>query len=344
MLHRAIVSLFLSALIPGSAWATNSAMELKGVLKDLMDWMPGEYSSLPQVFFEHASGPPPDGPHEEVYRVFAKIDAPHLGQNIIYTQIRIGGKDGPLFEGQQVVFIITVDEQRHGVNISGRRIKDPENHIDAHLHPEMWKSIEPDPDYGGNCFFLWRRHGDQIVGKLADATQDDQCTMISKRSGDQMTWDAEWVLNNRELWIHDNGTLKDGSLFAGRADKTHLRMSKVRQYECFASYRPKRGEPIINNGFRMNDGGDIYAWSIKGMKDPVRLELMRSMWPSDSGRNYTELLRLEMFQGEPDLDSRAKRKVLGNGWANGASDRTAFGGDTWGARCKLYDPSAPPPK
>lgn len=225
----------LGVMAAVSPVAARQNPELKAVLRDLMDWMPGEYSSLPQVFYEDAIGPSPDGPHEEFYRVFAKIDAPHLGDNVIYTQIRIDGKDGPIFQGQQVAFIITIDEERRGVNVSGRRIKDPENHRDAHLHPEMWKTIEPDPDYGGNCQFLWRRHGKQLVARLSDATQDDKCTMVSKRSGDQMTWGAEWILNDGELWIHDNGYLKDGTLFAGRADKAYLRMTKVRQYECFAS-------------------------------------------------------------------------------------------------------------
>lgn len=344
MLIRAALGVLLALALGTPAQATNSPIELKSVLKDLMAWLPGEYTSLPQVFFEHTVGPPPDGLHEEFHRVFAKIDAPHLGENVIYTQIRIGGKDGMLFEGQQVAFIISIDEKRGGVNISGRRIKNPEQHVDAHLHPEMWKTIEPDPDYGGNCFFLWRQHGDQLVGKLADAKQDDQCTMVSKRSGDQMTWDAEWVLNQDELWIYDNGYLADGSLFSGRADKTHLRMSKAKHYECFASYRPKKGEPVVNNGFRMHDRGDVYTWTVKGVKEPVNLELMRGMWPSESGRNYAELLRIELFQGETDLESRDKRRVLGNGWASAGSDRAAFGNDTWSARCKIFDPNAPPPK
>lgn len=338
---RGLLVMMLAVIGPAAA---RPDPELKAVLRDLMDWLPGEYSSLPQVFYENAIGPPPDGLHEEFYRVFAKIDAPHLGENVIYTQIRVGSKDGPIFEGQQVVFIITLDEQRRGVNVSGRRIIDPEKHQDAHLHPEMWKTIAPDPDYGGNCQFLWRRHGKQLVARLADATHDDQCTMVSKRSGDQMTWDAEWILNQDELWIHDNGYLKDGSLFAGRADKSYLRMSKARQYECFASYRPRKGEPVVNNGFRMHDAGDSYSWVVKGVKEPVQIELMRGMWPSESGRNYNELLRLEMFQGETDLESRDRRRVLGNGWASADSDRTAFGNETWSARCKLYDPNAPPPK
>jgi hypothetical protein len=271
--------------------------------------------------------------------VFAKIDAPHLGDNVIYTQIRIGSEDGPLFEGQQVLFLIALDEANHAVKISGRRIADPENFIDAHLRPETWTTIAPDPQYGGNCDFRWRRHGRQIVGKLGDGS----CTMVSKISGTKMTWDAEWLLNDRELWVFDNGYLEDGSMFAGRADKTHLRMSKTRAFECFAAYRPKKGEPVVNNGFRMHDGGDIYSWIVKGVKEPVHLELMRSMWPSDSGRNFAELTRLELFQGEAD-GARDKRRMIGYSWAGADSDRTGFESNGWSTRCKLVDPGAPPPK
>jgi hypothetical protein len=326
------------------ASATNSAPELKAVLADLMAWLPGNYSSLPQVYFENEVGPPPDGPHEENYRVFARIDAPHLGEHIIYTQMRIGGKDGPIFAGQQVVFIINIDEKRGGVNVSGRRIADPDQHIDAHLHPEMWKTIAPDPEYGGNCFFLWRRHGKQIVGTLADAKQDDKCTMVSQRSGDQLTWDAEWILNQDELWVHDNGYMKDGSLFVGRDDRTHLRLTKVREYECLFGYRPAKGEPQVLNGPHMHDGGDTFAWELKSSPPrKVFYELMRGMWPSNSGRNYADLIRLSLFEGEPDTDPK-DRKLLAFGWASAGGDRASFSSGPYSGRCKLFDPAAPPPK
>ncbi len=326
------------------AAATNSPMELKSVLNDLMTWMPGVYSSAPQVFFENSAGPPPDGPHENLYRVFAKIDAPHLGEHVIYTQIHIEGKDGPMFEGQQLLFLVDIDKERQAVRIQGRRIANPEQFRDAHLHPEMWKTIAPDPQYGGNCEFLWRRHGAQIVGKLTEKTKNnDTCTMVSKISDTQMTWDAEWILNDHELWVYDNGSLKDGSLFSGRADKTYLRMSKTRSYECFASYRPVKGDPIVNSGFAMHDGADRYTWAVQGVKQPVHIVLKSCMWPSESGQNYKELLRIEMYQGDPEAEP-AKRKVLGNGWAGADSDRASFGTGTWGARCKLAEAGVAPPK
>ncbi|MDX2223757.1 MAG: CpcT/CpeT family chromophore lyase [Rhodospirillaceae bacterium] len=331
MLKRILGAAGMAAVaMSAPAQATNSKMELAAVLRDLMAWMPGSYSSAPQVFFENEVGPPPDGVHENFHRVFAKIDAPHLGEHVMYTQIRIEGDEGTLYSGQQVLFIISIDEKHQAVNVAGRRIKDPENYVDAHLHPEMWSTIAPDPDYGGNCDFRWRRSGAQLKGVLNDGT----CTMVSKRSGTQLTWDAEWILTPGELWIYDNGYLADGSLFQGRADKTHLRMYKSRDFECFASYRPAKGDPVVNNGFVMHDRGDVHTLVVKGLKQPVHLHLMRSMWPSDSGRNYADLLRLELYQGEPDPLAK-DRKMIGYSWAGAASDRTGFDAGAWSARCKL---------
>ena len=149
---------------------------------------------------------------------------------MIYGQLHIGGKDQPIVPGTQVLYIVSIDEERGAVNVNGRRIKDPEQYAFAHQDPEKLKTISLDPDYGGNCDFRWRKHGDQIVGRLAQPDEDfidGTCTMTSKKSGLTMTWDAEWVLNEDELWIYDNGYIEDQGLFQGREDRTHIRLTKV---------------------------------------------------------------------------------------------------------------------
>jgi hypothetical protein len=53
-----------------------------------------------------------------------------------------------------------------------------------------------------------RRHGDQLRGILGD---DGKCSMVSRVSGLKMSFDAEWILNPRELWVFDNDALAFGS-------------------------------------------------------------------------------------------------------------------------------------
>lgn len=224
-----VVSASVMMLLP-SAHATNSRPELESVMAMLIQWLPGEFSSRPQLELERQYGAPPDGEHYDWYRIFAQIDAPHIGEHVIYGQLHIGDKSQPIVPGTQVLYIVSIDEEHMAVSVSGRRIANPEQFAFAHQHPELWETMAIDPDYGGNCDFRWRLHGNQIVGRLAqkgEAAIDGNCSMTSKKSGINMTWDAEWVLNDGELWIYDNGYLDDGVLFQGREDRTHIRLTRV---------------------------------------------------------------------------------------------------------------------
>ena len=257
------------------AWATNSSQELDQVMKDLLAWLPGEYSTGSQLDMEERLGTSPDGKHEERFRIFAEVSAPHIGDNVIYGQLHAGGPDGPIIPGTQILYIVEKDEAHQVVKANGRRLARGEDFVDAHLYPKMQNEFELDPNTGGNCDFRWRRHGNQIVGILANIEEtyaDGNCTMVSKVSGLQMTWDAEWMLNSEELWIYDNGYLEDGSLFIGREDRTHQRLKRVRWFSCSVG----TGESSTHH--RIHDGGGVAA-----LKDGKKIRLIRSWWPVDGG-------------------------------------------------------------
>lgn len=334
---RAIVFAIALSLLPLPATATNTRPELMKVLEDLMAWLPGEYTSIPQVFLERNLGAPPDGEHEIFYRVFAKIEAPHLAEHVIYTQIRLDGDDGPVFPGQQVLFLISMNEELGAVSISGRRIKDPKKFVDAHLRPDVWPDLEPDPNFGGNCTFNWRRHGKQLRGLLGEF---GECTMVSKNTGHQMTWDAEWILNPEELWVYDNGYLEDGSLISGREDRTHLRMYKAKHFECFTSLRFEDGSNQVINPYFMHDRGDVFTITTNEPEArELHVEFLTSLWPSNSGRNFVDLMRLTLHDGEPGEYS--EEDVIGVAWATPESGRVGFTAEWASARCKLADPEDP---
>ena len=332
------ISLFLACLVLATpAAATNSKPELAKVLEDLLAWLPGEYTSIPQVYLERALGTPPDGEHETYYRVFAEIDAPHLAEHVIYTQIRIGADNESIFPGQQVVFLISTNEEMGTVSISGRRIADADNFVDAHLHPEMWPNLQPDPNFGGNCTFNWQRHGNQLRGLLGE---HGECTMVSKNTGQQMTWDAEWILNPEELWVYDNGYLEDGTLFAGREDRTHLRMYKAKRYECFTSFRFEDGTSQVISPYFMHDRGDIFTVETKEPEPrTLHVEFLTSMWPSNSGRNFVDLMRLTLHEGE--AGDYEEEDVLGFAWAEPSSGRVGFTTEWASSRCKIANPDDP---
>ena len=277
MLQRSQTTLLviLLALTGQIAYATNSDQELDRVLADILAWLPGEYSTEAQRDMERRLGMPPDGEHEKRFRLFAVVDAPHIGANVIYGQLHAGDRDGPIIPGTQILYILEKDPAKQVVKANGRRIARGEEFVDAHLHADMQSRFELDPNTGGNCDFRWRRHGTQVVGILANIDEpyaDGTCTMVSKVSDMQMTWDAEWVLHPEALWIYDNGYLEDGTLFIGREDRTHERLKKVHWFDCAVD---TGDQPET---YRIHDGGGMATLS-----DGRTLTLLRSWWPDENG-------------------------------------------------------------
>ena len=267
----------VSSLV-NEAHATNSKLELQSVLADLLAWWPGEYDTLPQVELERSLGAPPDGEHDRQYRVFARVKVPQFGENVIYGEVRTGGKDGPLIKGQQVLYIISIDEAHQVVSVSGRRIKDGAQHERAYLYPDKLNGLELDPAYGGNCDFRFQRYGMQLRGWLAnrDASAESRtCTMVSKNSAQTMTWDADWAITPQEIWVFDNGYMQDpahpeklGRLFAGREDRTYERLYKARAFTCHISPTSGVGNQAVTV---LDRGGEIDLSASAGMALKARL-------------------------------------------------------------------------
>lgn len=280
--------------LAGAAAGTNAGPELEIVRADLMAWLPGEYSSRPQRFLEASYGQSAGGPHDDWYRIFARVDVPHIGDHVIYGQLHIGTKEALIVPGTQVLYIVEIDEEHGAVNVSGRRIKDADAYAFAHLDPEKLETIALDPDYGGNCDFRWRRHGEQLVGRLAQPDEphiDGTCTMTSKVSGVTMTWDAEWVLSPETLWIFDNGYI-EGELFLGREDLTHTRLYKVRFFDCETTLETDAGSKTST--VRLHDRGDERTLDGSGLT----LRLLRGPMVGPAGFGEHTLLSVRQAGGE----------------------------------------------
>jgi len=113
---RAALLLGALLLLPNFAAAAPSyqltRMELESVMKDLKAWLPGEWNSFPQIELERSVKMPEEGEHEHWHRTFALIKAPQVGEVVFYGQINIGGRDGALVPGSQVLYRAWIDETR----------------------------------------------------------------------------------------------------------------------------------------------------------------------------------------------------------------------------------------
>jgi hypothetical protein len=262
-------------------------VELEQTLADLLAWLPGEWSSYPQIQFEYAVRMPAEGPHENWYRTFALIDAPQVGKHVFYGQINEGGREGPLVARTQILYTVEIDEARQVVLVRGQPPLDAEKYVNLQDRPELWSKVRQRDPAAINCDFIWRRSGTQIVGVLEGRTEDRRKagpgTCSYNYQGDvEFFADAEWVLGPDDLWLYDINKI-GGRQFIGRADRTHTRLFRARPYAC--AVRDADGEREL----QAYDRG--FVGSARGAK-PLEFLLLRALYPRADGRGLDDQLWL----------------------------------------------------
>ncbi len=325
-----------AALLTQPAAATNSPIELKTALERLMNELPGEYDSEPQRFFEAEYKTPPALQHARVYRRFTRIDAPEIGANVLVATVHAGDRYAKFDPVEFQVWTLSVDETRRAVTMSPRRFRDVAKYqaiaTDAAKLAGLAASELDAATGAAGCVLYWRQLGTQLRGRNDPGT----CRTTLQRQAVEARFDWEWLLTGEELWISFAGRDAAGRMLMGRTDQTHWRLMKARTFECFVAYRPDGGPEQVLNGLAMHDRGDVLRLELKDGTTvrPVFLELIRGFWPSNSGRNYLDLLRFSLYEGRPE-DAPEKRRLLGNATGSAATDRAGFTIGNLSSRCKL---------
>jgi hypothetical protein len=262
------------------------------VMADLIAWLPGSWDSFPQVYYERTVTMPAEGEHEHWHRTFGRIDAPQIGDVVFYGQINVNGRDGTILGGSQVLYRATIDEKRGAVVIVGQAPAEPEKFENLLEHPELWGKVQMRDAAAVRCDFVWRRDGDQLVGVLDGRVPERQkygpgtCSYVSERANAEFFADAEWVLTPQHLWLYDLNSM-GGTIFQGREDKSHVRLSRARPYACAVSDK---------NGRRVDEGHDR-GFVMKAItKDGKALEalLLRADFPQAGGFTLIDRMRLEI--------------------------------------------------
>ena len=340
---RLIIALCALWVLATPALATNSPIELRTVLATLMEQLPGRFDNAAQLFFEQESKVAEKDLHGRVFRSFVRIDAPAIGPNVLVAQVRYGGETGSFDDGEFQVWTLAVDANKKAVKMAAQKFKDPARYKANAFDAAAFKGLTPadlaPAEGAASCPIFWRKYGDDLRGVIAPG----DCKRMSSILKAEVEWAWEFILTAEELWITYAGRDAAGKIVSGRPDQAHWRLGKARAFECLLGYRPPNGAPQVNNGPHIHDRGGVLVWKTKAPAERTfHYELLRGMWPSNSGRNYEDLIRITMYEGEP-ADVKG-RKLIGIGWASSESDRASFGDRVHNARCKLFDPSAPPPK
>jgi len=299
--------------------------ELEQVLEDLTEWLPGAWDSFPQVYFERTVRAPKAGEHEHWHRVFARISAPQIGTHVFYGQINVGGRGGAMMPRSQILYNATIDEARGVVSVIGQGPADPEKYENLQDRPELWSAVRQRDPSSVRCDFVGRRSGSQIFGVLEGREPEARkygpgtCTYMAGGNRDvEFFADAEWVLGPDALWLYDINKMA-GHIFTGRADQTHIRLSRAQPFRCeIVDGRGSRVVEAHDRGFT----ADVTATG--GRKR--ELLLLRAAMPARAGAGLKERLRLS-------LQEPGELRAIASAEADATAEDVAIRSDGVEAHC-----------
>lgn len=218
-----IAFVLLVLFYPPAAAATSELEERRDRLVSLLT---GEFDSSAQMRGEQATNVPEDKVHGHVYRSFIRIKAPKVGEHLLISTVRYGGRDGQFDNGEFQVWTLTVDEERSAVKMAPRRFKTPDDYIENGLNAAAFATLTPDelvPPHGGAaCPIHWYTNGDTLRG-----ITDPPCESMSSTMGISLKWEWTYSLDDEGMWLNYTGRNAAGEIVNGRKDRMPWRLDKL---------------------------------------------------------------------------------------------------------------------
>ncbi len=210
--------LLLSALVllSGSALSGETSQpdtSLVAELDELLHWMTGEFDNRKQVeHHENHLATAPVEPGREpglLYPVFALVQAPALGDHVVYLQWPIGAPDGRL--QRQRLWGFRVDHERNALVMDFYTLREPDRWRDAQLSPDSAVreiTTEDVIPYPRACSLPFRRHADVFIGEIPPG----DCLIVSQETRTEMIINARVIVGRNQLWYDESGVRPDGSV------------------------------------------------------------------------------------------------------------------------------------
>ncbi len=217
-------------LLIGTATTSGTALSdnehLEHLLVRLMTTLPGEFDSQQQMHAEQATNTPSESVHSHVYRSFIRIDAPAIGENVLVSTVRYGGRDGQFDNFEFQVWALTIDVEKSAVRMQPHRFKTPEKYLANNRNPNAFTNLVASELIPGNgaagCPPYWVANADALRG----ATHPP-CNSLSETMGIVLDWEWAFSLDESGVWINFAGRNEAGDIVNGRTDQMPWRLDKL---------------------------------------------------------------------------------------------------------------------
>ena len=225
--HRARVCAFAAAaivlfgLLSGCAGARK---EREAQLQELVAWFPGNYDNSLQIEADKRQGLKP---HDALALSIVQVYAPMISKTVFYAQ-EMAPDDSRRVMGQKLLaFDISEDDE---IVQSIWALQDPVRWRDAHLHPDLFKSMQPpDVQTVPGCGLSWTKEK-AVDGKpeyFAGKSGRKSCRSKSRGPGGITLFvETRMELTPDEFAMADQLYDAQGKLVFGRADEPFLRFRR----------------------------------------------------------------------------------------------------------------------
>lgn len=313
-----------SALALSAAAQADPAAVLDRDMRTLLDWFPGVYDNVEQVYFEGELGVPEDERHERIHHTFAPVDLPAFGENVFYVQQYLDDDPSKIY--RQRIYVFTADYDEDAIRLQIHTPPDVESLVDAHLDPTKLDGLTPEQTrHMEGCDVFWRRQANQFIGYM----KPEACSFVSQRSGKRIIIDDDLILTNSELWISDRAQDEDGNLvFGNKAGIAHKNI-KARRFDCWIAAQERDGENwTFKSGLEMWDqGGSIWIETDEDEPQKVGIKMRNVRWPTGTNRNS---LVLYAHRG-------GEERAVSYVWGEPTAERLAMNLRWMQASCTLAD-------
>ncbi len=238
--HLTRLAVVLGALVmPAAAWAQGQdGTPPERDVAVMAEMLPGTYDNREQVYFDGRLGVREEARHDRITSNITRVDLPSFGEFVFF--VRDHRDNEPDTPHRLRIYSFEPDNAANAIRMKIYfLLSDAEiaRYKDSHLNPDLLADRTPENTlHIAGCDVLWRREAGQFRG----ATEPSACRWESEEDG-EVTTEYDMMLSHQALWTlaqdyNTDGDLinTDGDLIVGNPDGVHHKLTRARDFTCYA--------------------------------------------------------------------------------------------------------------
>lgn len=245
-----------------------------------LEWFPGEYDNMEQVYFNGNLNIPEEERHGRIHHIFTPVNLPNFPGSTFYIEQYQNNDPADVY--RQRIYSFEPDYEENAIKLTIYIPEDAEALLGAYNDLSKLDGLVPEAfTFYPGCEVYWRYKNDFYHGYMKEGA----CRVKSKRSGKILVVTDDLQLSKNSLWIRDEAVFEDGSYVYGNKARIHHKNNRATPFNCWVAPRKKDGEYGFVNNLQLHDqGGWVRIESEEYEYEKIALRMRNVVWPSGTNR------------------------------------------------------------